>query len=520
MKYPRLKRLLAAAMACCLLTGCTLTERLTPGGGDSSEAGEEVVQENHGAGYFGLAYYTGENINPVLSVSDMNRALLDALYEGLFYLDNSFQPQPMLCESWEGDGISFTFRLKPGVTFWSGDALTADDVVYTLNTVKANPASPYYSRMADVRSVYAEDESTVGVVLRSANMDFPRLMDIPVFQAGTEEQAFAEGTGAYRPNHEDGAWWLSPYEGWHGGAVDTFLRIDLVSITRSDAAVHSFETGDISLARTERISSEPLTISGSVDLYQLPTTCLHYLGFGAVAGPCSLPAVRQAISAAIARQDICDTQLQTFADPAVLPVNPQPAEPAANTDADRQSAVALLASAGLTDANGDGVVEYDNGAGGRANFAPAILVNSENQFKVSAAQAVAAALAAVGIPATVEAVPFEEYTARLAGGNFEIFYGETRMTPDFDLRSLIATGGALNYGRYSNIDTDYLISEARAQGTDEARQTLYTQLLNEMPVAPIAFIRDQVAVRSNRMTGFNPSPNWLFHGVAGWRRTK
>ena len=113
---------------------------------------------------------------------------------------------------------------------------------------------------------------------------------------------------------------------------------------------------------------------------------------------------------------------------------------------------------------------------------------------------------------------FEDYTARLAGGMFEIYYGETRMSPDFDLRSLIGTAGALNYGKYSSRDTDWLIQEARAQGTDASRQTLYTQLLNEMPIVPVAFIRDQVVVRSGLITGFNPSPYWLFHGVAGWRR--
>lgn len=514
MKFPRLKRLLAAALACCLLSGCTLTERLIP---SSSQTEEEGTVSAHEAGYFGLAYYTGEKINPVLSVSDMNQPLLDALYEGLFYLDDSFQAQPMLCESWEGDGLTFTFRILEGVTFWSGETLTADDVVYTLNTVKANPTSPYYSRMENVRSVYAEDTYTVGVVLRAANMDFPRLMDVPIFRAGTEDETFSEGTGAYCPQNENGTWWLEPYADWHGGAVDAFDHITLVNTNRSDAAVHSFETGDISLTRTERISAQPLTVSGSVDLYQIPTTCLHYLGFGSVAGPCSLPAVRQAISASIARQDICDTQLQTFADPAVLPVNPQPALPETDMDADWENAAALLASAGITDSDGDGKMDYDNGAGGRAVFAPVILVNSENPFKVSTAQAIADALAAVGIPATVEAVTFEEYAARLDAGTFEIFYGETRMTPDFDLRSLIGTGGALNYGLYSNQDTDYLINEARAQGTDQAWQTLYTQLLNEMPIVPIAFIRDQVAIRSKLVTGFNPSPNWLFHGVGGWR---
>ena len=517
MNHPRLKRLLILALACCTLTGCTLTERL--GDAASSSASQSTAQEEDPpkAGYLGLAYYTGETINPVLSVSDLNRTLLDALYEGLFYLDNNFQAQPMLCDSWEGDGLRFTFHLKEGVTFWSGSALTADDVVYTLQTVQNNPTSPYYARMADVQSVYAQDDATVVVELRQANMDFIRLMDIPIFQAGTEDQTFSEGTGAYRPNYENGVWWLSPYEGWHGGALDTFNRIDLISTTRSDAAVHSFETGDISMLRTERIGNNLLTVTGSADIYQIPTTCLHYLGFGATAGPCSLPAVRRAISAAISRDDICSGQLQSFADPAVLPVNPQPETPAASTAADRNSAIALFAEAGIVDSNGDGILDYDNGAGRRVNFSPTILVHSENTFKQSAAQAIADTLNALGVQANVQAVSFEEYTARLSGGNFELYYGEIRMTPDFDLRSLISTGGQLNYGRYSNLDTDYLILEARAQGTDEARQTLYTQLLSEMPIAPIAFIRDQVAVRSNLIDGFNPSPNWMFHGVGGWR---
>ncbi len=517
MKKLRLKPLLAAVLVCGLLSGCTLTERL--GVGDSS-ADTSSVAQSHSPDYLGLTYYTGEKINPVLSVSDMNQTLLGALYEGLFYLDNSFQAQPLLCDSWEGDGKTFTFHIKDGVTFWSGDALTADDVVYTLKLARATKSSPYYSRMADVKSIYTNDDGTVGVTLRSANMDFLRLMDIPIFQAGTENQDFSVGTGAYQPNHDDGTWSLAPYEGWHGGAAVAFQKVQLINTTRSDAAIHSFETGDISMTRTQRISANPLTISGSVDVYQLPTTTLHYLGFGTKIGPCSLPLVRQSISAAIGRADICSTQLQTFADPSVLPVNPQPSEPAVNTKNDRETALNLLAQAGFVDSDGDGTMDYDNGGGVRAAFAPSILVNEENPFKVSAAQAIAEGLMAIGIPATVDAVPFENYQARLKSGNFDMFYGEIRMTPDFDLRSLIGTSGALNYGGYSNRDTDYLIEQAREQGTDEAKQTLYTQLLTEMPVAPVAFVRDQVALRSNLMTGFNPSPNWLFHGVGGWKKAK
>lgn len=516
MNIQRLKRLLAAGLTISLLTGCTLTERLDAG--DRGTASEPAISD-HEAGYFGLAYYTGEQVNPVLSTSRINRVLVEALYEGMFYLDNTFQPQPMLCESWEGDGVTFIFRLKQDVRFWSGAVLQADDVVYSLRAAKANEASPYYARMLDVKSVYAEDEYTVGVVLHTANMDFPRLLDIPVFRAGTEDEIFSDGTGAYQPNHEEGAWWLSPYTGWHGGAVGVFARMDLVSTARSDAAVSSFDTGDVSLMRAERISATPVTLSGAVDLHQTPTTSLHYLGFGAQAGPCSLPVVRQAISAVIARQSICDNQLQTFADPAVLPVSPQPSVPRGQMNADRDAATALLAEAGITDTDGDGVLDYDAGFAARVPFAPSILVNSENTFKVAAAQQIADSLLVIGIPASVEALPFEEYSARLSGGDVELYYGETRMMPDFDLRQLIGTNGALNFGRYTSQDTDWLVQLMREQGTDEARENLYSQLLREVPIAPIAFIRDQVAVRSNLIAGFSPSPSWLFHGVAGWRRS-
>lgn len=516
MNIEHLKRLLAAGLTLGLLTGCTLTERLDA---DSDPAVSTPAVSDHEAGYFGLAYYTGEQVNPVLSTSRINRVLVEALYEGMVYLDNTFQPQPILCESWAGDGVTFTFRLKQDVRFWSGAALTAEDVVYSLHAAMANEQSPYHSRMADVESVYAEDDDTVGIVLRSANMDFPRLMDIPVFRAGTEEETFADGTGAYQPRHEEGNWQLTPYADWHGGASGVFTRIDLVSTARSDAAVSSFDTGDVSLMRAERISAAPITLSGAVDLHQTPTTNLHYLGFGTQEGPFSLPAVRRAVAALIARQSICDNQLQTFADPAVLPVNPQPSSAGDMPDMDREAAAALLAEADIADTDGDGILDYDAGGAMREPFAPSILVNGENAFKVAAAQHIADSLLVIGIKASVEAVPFEEYLARLSGGDVALYYGETRMTPDFDLRQLISANGALNFGRYVNPYTDSLVQLVREQGTDEARENLYHQFLQDMPIAPIAFIRDQVAVRANLIAGFSPTPNWLFHGVAGWRRS-
>ncbi len=506
-----IKRFVALALSCVMLTGCTLTERL--GSPDSSQT-DDIIQNENFANYFGLTYYAGENINPVLVKTDMNRVLVDALYEGMIYLDDNFKPQPMLCENWEGDGTTFRFHIKQDVTFWSGEVLTADDVVYTLQTAKRNIESIYNTRMADVESIYADDTNTVVITLSSPNVNFPSLMDIPIFREGSEDLTFSDGTGAYKPVQENGTWSLVAYENWHGGKVSEFDKIDLVNTTRSDAVQHSFETGDISLMRTERIGTDSVTVSGSVDIYKLPTTDMHFLGFANNIEPFNIPAVRQAISLAIDRQGICSTQLQSFAEPAVLPVNPQPE--GQSTSVDRTAAIATLAASGVADNNNDGILEYQSVNGRLASFTTRILVNSENPFKVAAANQIAASLTAIGIKTSVEEVTFEEYQTRVLSGDFEMYYGEVRMTPDFDLRSIIMTGGALNYGRYSNAQTDQLVIDARA---DEANKTqLYTHFLAEMPIIPVAFAKDQVVVRSNLIKGFSPSPNWIFHGVGGWRK--
>lgn len=50
---------------------------------------------------------------------------------------------------------------------------------------------------------------------------------------------------------------------------------------------------------------------------------------------------------------------------------------------------------------------------------------------------------------TVTALPWADYTAALAAGSFDLYYGEVRLTADWNLAPLLATGGRLNYGGWS-----------------------------------------------------------------------
>lgn len=200
------KRALAAALAgLCLLSGCSLPGR------QQDEGPKDTVDVSDA--YFGLAWYKNGTLNPVTDTDSINAMLREALYEGLFELTDDFTPQNVLCEGYSGDGTTFTFTLRQGVKFWSGQTLTADDVVASYRAAMDNASSPYHSRLADVTTLESAGTYKVRIVLSSPNADFPRLLNIPVYRRGSADSgSFADGTGPYVPVENGSAYTLEKNE--------------------------------------------------------------------------------------------------------------------------------------------------------------------------------------------------------------------------------------------------------------------------------------------------------------------
>jgi peptide/nickel transport system substrate-binding protein len=80
-------------------------------------------------------------LNPLLtSPTDYPAQSMNALiFSGLVKDDPTGQPKPDLAESWHvsPDGKEYTFFLRPNARWQDGQPVTADDVVYTVNTIQA-----------------------------------------------------------------------------------------------------------------------------------------------------------------------------------------------------------------------------------------------------------------------------------------------------------------------------------------------------------------------------------------------
>jgi len=129
--------------------------------------------------------------------------------------------RPHVAKSWSGGGTSYTFVLRDDVSFHSGNALTADDVVFSLERMQALDGELAYL-FEPVKSAKAIDAHTVQFDLRAPYAPFiSALVRLPIVDktlvmahlddgAGTMKdwgQGFlssnSAGSGAYRVDSHD-----------------------------------------------------------------------------------------------------------------------------------------------------------------------------------------------------------------------------------------------------------------------------------------------------------------------------
>ena len=114
--------------------------------------------------------------NDVHRTYEYTSQILDtAAYDTLVTVDapDFTKIQPRLATSWtvSPDGTTYTFKLRPGVKFTSGNPLTANDVRFSLRRLKNLKDNPSFF-MDPVKDVQVVDDLTVRIVLAAPDASF------------------------------------------------------------------------------------------------------------------------------------------------------------------------------------------------------------------------------------------------------------------------------------------------------------------------------------------------------------
>ncbi len=500
----KMRTLGAILLPLLLLTGCwsadPTQEEMLPILSSSMEE-ETPIKDVPLPDSFSLPYWSGQTLDPITCPDGSQQDLAALLYEGLFELDETFTAQPCLCasSSYDAAALTWTFTLRSGVTFSDGSPLTAADVVATLN--RAASSERYSARFSTIQSISGEG-STVSIRLNRDNKLLPNLLDIPIVKSGTEKNAVPTGTGPYLWSSDDGGLCLVANRNWWKGSAQPVDRIGLIAIEDQDDLLYQFTSHEVQLITADLTGTTSFSTTGNIIFSDTDTTAMQYIGINVRREPLNVPAVRQALSQGFDREYAISAFLSGHGKAAQFPISPvSPLYPdTLETAYSQESYVQALADAGL----------------GEGHTTLTLLVNEENSFKVSMARYIASALSTANLSIEVETLPWEEYTAAIRSGNFDLYYGETRLTADWDLRRLMATGGSLNYGGFSDATTNALLAEFSSSGTSASAQRLCQQYRQQMPFLAVCFKSTSVLVQEDVVEGLSPTLANPFYKLEEW----
>lgn len=494
-----LLKLLCLLLPVLFLTGCWQEETPEENTG-LIQPGEELPERQQPERLlpetFSLPYAIDQSLDPIDCPDGPQQTVASLICEGLFRLTPGLEAENLLCESYTYDPerYAYTFTLRSGVLFSDGSPLTARDVRSALE--RARQSERYGARLTHVTSISSGD-GTVTITLSRPNTALPALLDIPIAK---NSGGVLIGTGPYRLSQDESGVFLAPNSVWWQRRDLPTERISLTEASGQDAVLYRFTSHEVQLITADLTGTNPVALTGSVNQWEADTTLLQYVGLNTAAAPLNNAALRQALGECLNREHIVSGFLSGHARTAQFPISPlstlYPEELEVRFSAD--TPVQAVARTGYT-----------------PERTLTLLVNGENSFKTAVADYLSESFTAAGVPVETRILPWEEFAAALAAGDFDLYYGEVRLTADWDLSSLLSTGGALNYGSWANPETDDLLAAyGAAENRAAAMDALCQHLQQQSPILPVCFKSTSILTQAGVLEGLTPTATEPFYNLS------
>lgn len=217
--------------------------------------------------------------NPFVRIINFN------CYETLFHYDADMKLVMDLATSYEQtDDTTYVFRLREGVTFHNGEPFTAQDVIYTINTIKDEATGAWRaSQYANVATMTADGDYTLTVKLAAPQAGFvDNLAYTAIVSKSTTPQSLTTtpvGTGAFKfvswtPNDSIK---FEKFEGYRDADKVAMRELVLKVIPDPTVAVTSLQSGAVHfLGSVDIESANTIAASDNLTLIESPYASTVY----------------------------------------------------------------------------------------------------------------------------------------------------------------------------------------------------------------------------------------------------
>ena len=508
--------LLAAALLCSLC-GCELLyneQEFSEILGASDPEDDTVEEVTEGEKTFSLSYYTEEALNPYTASSRTNSELLRLCYSGLFAVDRSYNPVPVIADRWDVEGNAVFIHLREGVRFSDGTPVTAADCASSFALAKEKN-SVWRDHLSDVRSYEGVDEDTFKVVFSSYSPSRLNLLTVPIVKASAVDgSGYPVGCGRYRFYTEPSFGLVRTDCGILSGSYGVH-RISLLGIADREALIYNFNYGRLQAVCAD-LSLGVEEYRSDCELVTVPTNRLTFLAVNKARPELANVNFSAGITYLLDRSALVSEACGSFAVPVWYPLNPAwsvTAEAALNPDIRSPlTASESFDAAGLLMDGADRIYN-------KKPVSLRLLVNRENASRVKCAEMIAEALRDAGFPVVVVSVAWDEYLAAVKNLDFDLYLGEVNLPENMDLSALYRTDVCNTgepAGTYGALDA---LGDSVLTGAVDAR-AFVSEFQTALPLIPLYYSMDALAVGMDVKGNFGQSVSELYWNIENWTFTK
>jgi peptide/nickel transport system substrate-binding protein len=507
MRHAVIKSLAVGAILSLAIAACS-SSGSTSGSKTSSAAGKTLVVDDTP-----LSPMT-DTFNPYSATSTGHVETADALYnEPLFIwniLNSSEKPFPVLATgySWSNGGRTLTLTIRSGVKWNDGKPFSASDVAFTFNMIRThagldtdgtpvptsatapnattavlNFSAPEYTNLFLIGQTYIVPEHIWSKVNPATFADPDPVGTGPYMLDKFTPQGF---TLKENPNY------------WDKSAIHV-PEISYPSYSQNFNIVNPLASGQIDLAGNDIADVQGVYLAKSPDNHTYSTSAPYFtannvvsLVFNVTKAPLNDPAVRQAISFGIDRQQLSTSGL-------LLPgSNNFLQQSLANnlpTGGDAAKVKSILTADGWSEVGG----KWTKG-GKTISFSIADPIPYSDYYLD--AQAIAKQLNALGFNVTVDGIGNPTvWQSDLTNGTFDAAIHWSNQGPgpyyiydgllDANLSAPVGKPAANDLGRWNNAATQAALAQYSGSDSTSVQQAAITKLENimnsEVPVAPLLY---------------------------------
>ena len=549
---------LAALIPATMLIGC--------GSNNNAKDSEKTVATESGKVKDKIVYALTSSptgvFNPLISDTSYDESVIALTYSSLLEFDENLNPEPGLAESYEisKDNLSITFKLRDNLKWHDGEAITADDVIFTFTTIankdypgsrfgnveKVVGAKDYHEGKADsIKGLEKIDDKTIKVTFEETYAPALSIIGgtgivpkhiwegVPVATWKEKKDLLSKpvGSGPYKvvTFNEGQDVQLEGFDEYYGGKPKTNKFI--FKVTNEDTAQIELLNGTVDIVDVSNLKNQDLDEIKAKDksIISYPNSMFQYMGFNLREEKFKDKNLRKAFMYAIDRKTMVDKLLEgrgTIVNTPMLTTSwAYPDEKTLNGyDYNVEEAKKLIKEAGYEDKNGNGIVEDKSGKELKAT----LYYPTGNKLREQTAPIIKESLKKIGVDIELESMEFQALMEKVvANHEFDLYLMAN--TPGSEPNPMAfwhstsssdeKGNSAWNISAFKNKEADKLIEDGLKTFDTEERKKIYGEFAKIMnDELPWVYLYDQDVTKAtnSKLKNYKPIAHGDFIDVENW----